>query len=150
MSILSNKKTLGRSEVIDFPDLGLIGIEAKIDTGAWSSAVHCFNIKALEPDHLVSFQVLDPSHPAYAEETHIYKISAIRPVKSSSGDIENRYFIKTQVVIFGQVMPIEISLTNRSSMGFPVLIGRKILKGNFVVDVAKKNCSLKLLSKTTQ
>jgi hypothetical protein len=64
-------------------------------------------------------------------------------VKSSSGESQERTFIKTSIVLFRRRIPIELSLTDRSDMRYPVLLGRKLLKRRFVVDVARQLLSYK-------
>ena len=141
--LIRKKSVIGRKDKVDFPELDLIDIDVKIDTGAFSSAIHCHNIEIIDSDTApkVRFNLLDPSHPDYDEKEFLLPVHSQKPVKSSSGEIENRIFIKTKILIFGKMRPIQLSLTDRSDMKFPVLIGRKLLKGKFVVDVAKRDLS---------
>ena len=64
-------------------------------------------------------------------------------VRSSNGQLQYRYLIKTSVIIFGKKYKTEFTLTDRGKMKYPILIGRKLLNKNFVVDVSKLNLSLK-------
>ncbi|MCA1801587.1 MAG: RimK/LysX family protein [Rhodothermaceae bacterium] len=135
-----NEKTiLGRREFIDFPDLGLTGIEAKIDTGAYTSSIHCHDITIHSgaESKLVAFKLLDPDHPAY--EHRILQLPLVKQkiVRSSSGDEENRAIIRTTVRIGGHSFLTDLSLTDRSGMDYPVLLGRKAIRKRFIVDVAK-------------
>ena len=145
LKMKKTKHTIGRVERIDFPLWKMNDIEAKIDTGAYTSSIHCHDIEEFEKDgdKLVRFNLLDPEHPSY--EDHIFElpIHDKRVVKSSNGQSSLRYFIQTVVRIFEEEFKIELSLTDRSEMRFPILIGRKFLKKRFIVDVAKKNLSLK-------
>ena len=129
------KQIIGRGEVVDFPELGLSGISAKIDTGAYSSTLHCRDIKVSEgQEKILSFKVLG------SPEKEIYfKDFSQKKIKNSFGEAEKRYIIKTKIKIAGRVIKSIISLADRGNMRYPVLIGRKLLKNKFVVDVALKN-----------
>ena len=137
--------TIGRVERIDLPNWQMEGIEAKIDTGAYSSSVHCHHIKEINKDGspYVQFNLLDPEHPDFNDKLFELPVHDKREVKSSNGIGSTRIFIKTIIVLFGNEYQIELSLADRSEMRFPILIGRKFLKNRFVVDVAQKNLSLK-------
>ncbi len=133
--------TIGRIDKVDFPELGLENVEAKIDSGAYTCSIHCENISAFYKgdEHYVHFNVCH-------EETslaHEAKVFASKQVKNSFGQIEYRYTVKTHVILFEKSFLIELALTNRSSMKYPVLLGRKLLGDRFVIDVTKKNISFK-------
>lgn len=131
------KIIIGRVDKADFPDLELYDIDVKIDTGAYTSSIHCHNIDIIEEDgkRLVHFNLLDPSHPEYDEKDYVLPLHKTKKVKSSSGDAQVRTFIKTSIILYRRRIPIELSLTDRSDMRYPVLLGRKLLKKRFVVDV---------------
>lgn len=139
------KETIGRLEIVDLPKWDIKEIEAKIDTGAYSSSLHCHNIKEYEKNGAkwVKFNLLDPEHPSYNERLFSLPISDIREVKSSNGQTELRVFVKTKIIFFNKEHDIELSLTNRSEMKYPILVGRKFLKTKFLVDVSKKYLSNK-------
>ena len=141
----SLKTVIGRKELVDFPSLKLFNINAKIDTGAFTSAIHCKELKVVKRDgeRFVKFKLLDPSHPGYSEKEHRCKIHARKKIKNSFGQSEDRYIIKTKIVFFEQVHDIELSLSDRSKMDHPVLIGRKFINNKFVVNVTKFNLSKK-------
>ncbi|MBE0495750.1 MAG: ATP-dependent zinc protease [Campylobacterales bacterium] len=134
MSLL-NKAIIGRVELVTLPAFELEDLEAKIDTGADSSALHCTNI-AFHEDHTVSFHVLDANHPSYVSKTFRLPIHALKKVKSSNGVSKKRAFIKTEISLYGHIYPIVLSLTDRSYMAMPMLLGRKFLEGRFLVDVS--------------
>lgn len=139
------KRLIGRRERIDFPALGLMNIEAKVDTGAFTSAIHCHHVKAVkkQSEVFVRFSLLDPAHPAYVRRVHELPLHARRMVKNSFGQAEARYSVLTTLRIFGQLFPIELTLADRSKMEYPVLLGRKLLAPHFLVDSAKLDLSLK-------
>ncbi len=139
------KLTIGRSDIADFPKLDLYGIEIKVDTGAYTSSFHCHNI-AIENGILKS-QFLDPEHEKYHEKFLYFKDFSEKLVKSSNGVSEMRFLIKTEILIFDQTYPIELTLTERGSMRYPVLLGRKFLSKQFIVDTAMKNISYKKFKK---
>lgn len=129
------KNLIGRREQVDFPDLGLYNITAKMDTGAYTAVLHCHDIR--EEKGVLRFKLLDPTHPEYSETDHSAKDYFQKDIKNSFGENERRYIIKTRVKMGGRVIKSVISLTNRGSMRYPVLIGRKFLKNRFVVDVSQ-------------
>jgi hypothetical protein len=141
MIILTEKKIIGRREKVDFPDLGLYEIDAKIDSGAFTSSIHCHNIELVKQNRkkFVSFNLLDPSHPAYNEKNFVLPVHSDKKVKSSFGNVEHRYVILTRMKIFDEIFDVELSLADRSNMEVPVLLGRKALRKKFLVDVDKEN-----------
>lgn len=149
MAVKRKKKTIGRREKVSFPELGIKYIDAKIDTGAYSSVLHCHYIKVyeFEGEWYVKFSPLDPDHPEYAENEFNFPVHSKKIIKNSFGESETRYFIKTKISMFKTRYPIELSLTDRSNMDFPVLIGRKLLHGRFIVNVSRTNQSYKSIQK---
>lgn len=138
----SNIKTLiGRTDIVDFPKLELFDIDIKVDSGANTSSFHCHSIQ--EENNVLKCQFLDPKHEKYHEKYFIFDEFTQKMIKSSNGIAENRYLIKTEILIFNEIYPIELTLTERGSMKFPVLLGRKFLSKKFMVDTAKKNLSFK-------
>jgi len=139
------KTLIGRTDVVDFPNLNLFGIEVKIDTGAYTSSFHCHDIK-IEND-ILKCQLLDPEHHKFQDIHFEFSEFSQKKVKSSNGQIENRYLIKTEIFIFNQIYPISLTLSERGSMKYPVLLGRKFLSKKFIVDTSKKNVSFKNIIK---
>ncbi len=146
-----NLHTVGRVEQVDLPDWNITGIEAKIDTGAYSSSIHCHHIEEFEKEGIsfVRFNILDPEHHSYNDQLVELPIFDKRDVKSSNGQTETRFFIKTTIRMFNTEYKIELSLTDRSVMKFPVLIGRKFIHNKFLVDVSKKNLSKQITERTS-
>ena len=137
-----NLKTLiGRRDVVDFPKLALFNIDIKIDSGAYTSSFHCHSIQ--EENNILKCQFLDPKHEKYHEKYFTFNEFTQKRIKSSNGITENRYLIKTEILIFNEIYLIDLSLTERGSMKFPVLLGRKFLSKRFMVDTSKKNLSFK-------
>jgi hypothetical protein len=143
------KLTIGRIDIVDLPDFGFINVPAKIDTGAYTSALHCSNIIVQNEEGVLrlSFNIQDAEGNIL--ENHKFTTSEFQQkfIKSSIGERELRYVVKAKIVLFGRAFKTDFSLTNRTEMKFPVLIGRKLLKRRFVVDVSETNLSYK--SKTS-
>lgn len=139
------KIVIGRSDKVDFPELMLKNLSVKTDTGAYTSSIHCHDIQEVVDgeDTCIEFYLLDPSHPKYVDKKFKTKDYERKVIKSSFGESEERYIIATTVVMFGQEYPIELSLSERSNMKYPVLLGRKFLNKIFVVDTSMKNLSFK-------
>lgn len=125
-------KKIGRIEKVSFPDLSIDSIDAKVDTGAYGTALHVNGIRARNGK--LSFWVDDPSCRLYFDK---YKVIN---VKSSFGKTQKRYSIMTRVKVGDSTYKIYVSLTNRKDMKYPVLIGRRFLyKFHYIVDVRKKH-----------
>lgn len=141
------KRIVGRRELVDFPQFQLWGVEAKVDTGAYTSAIHCSNIHlATDADgrQRLHVQLLDPSHPDFDGRPMEFEEFGLRDIKSSNGDVQERYVIRAILRIFGEDFNTEFSLSDRSDMKYPVLLGRRLLRhGRFVVDVSRRNVSSK-------
>jgi hypothetical protein len=137
------KRIIGKKDKADFPLLGLSNIDIKIDTGAYTSSIHCHEIttEIIEGIKMVNFKLLDPSHAEYNHKYLSAPIHKEKKVKSSIGKAEKRYIIKSNMVLFGKNYVIQLSLTNRGSMRYPVLIGRKLLNNKFLVDTSQSNLS---------
>jgi hypothetical protein len=134
-----NRKIIGRRELVNFPGLGLSGIEAKIDTGAYTSSIHCKEVKSFTKSEIeyVSFMLLDKEHPLFDNKLITAPVYKKKSVKNSFGQAEQRFVIKTMIDFFDEYYEIEISLADRSLMDYPLLLGRKVLRRRFIVDVSK-------------
>ena len=127
------KVVIGRDEMIQFPELGIGLVDGRVDTGARSSSMHAANIEPFEQDDECWVRFDFEEYKGL--EAKLWKQKYVR---SSNGKKESRYFIKTKVKFAdGNKYPITMSLTDRSKMKFPVLLGRRLLAGRFLVDVGK-------------
>lgn len=140
-----NKKIIGRTDKIDFPKLNLFAIDAKIDTGAYTSAIHCSKI--IEANGVLKCTFYSKGHPHFSGKEVVFENFTFTDVKSSNGFVENRYKIKTEVVFFSKTYKINLTLSTRAEMKFPVLIGRQFLKQKFMVDVDLLDLSYKKTEK---
>ena len=140
----TKKIIIGRKDVADFDQLDLFGIEVKVDSGAYTSSFHCHKIeKIIKNDRdWVKCNFLDPDHPQFHEKEFSFEIFKIRKIKSSNGIVEERLSIITEIIIFERKYPIELTLTERTDMKHPVLLGRKFLSKRFLIDTSRKNLSL--------
>jgi ribosomal protein S6--L-glutamate ligase len=135
-----NKVILGSEEWCTFPDLGIPTIKARVDSGAKTSALHAVNIAPFIKDdtNWVKFDI----NPIQNNNKTVIHCEAPlvdkRIVKSSSGFREQRYVIQTMLEIGDSKWPIEMTLTNRDSMGFRMLLGREAMSGRVLVDPEKK------------
>jgi len=141
-----SKIIIGRRDRIDLPELGLRNIRAKIDSGAYGSALHCSQIEVIVKNNkmVLSFVPLDQGYHGFTNKKYYFEHYKDKLVKSSSGESEHRYIIATDTIIFGQTIRTEFSLTDRSQMKYPILLGRKFLRKRFLVDVSQKEVSYKL------
>jgi hypothetical protein len=140
---LKEKILIGRRENIDMPDLHLFNITSKIDTGAYTTALHCMDIYELREgkEKVLCFKLMDPSHPMFTNEEIQIKNYTRRKIKNSFGQLEKRFIIKTTIILAGKEIVTEVSLSDRSNLKYPVLIGRRLLSKGFVIDVTKINLS---------
>ena len=136
------KKTIGRVDKVDFPKLGLFNIDVKIDTGAYTSAIHCSQIIVDGENLKCTFY--SKGHPYFSGKEVIFENFTKTDVKSSNGFKENRFKVKSEVLFFGKRYKINLTLSTREDMKFPVLIGRQFLKNKFLIDVDQENISYNL------
>jgi hypothetical protein len=140
------KITIGRVDKADFPKLNLEDIDLKIDSGAYTSSIHCSDIKEVTDNNetVIKFTLLDPEHPFYNHKEFTSKNYSSKIVKSSNGISEKRFMIQTEITIFNTNFPIYLTLSERKDMKFPILLGRKFLNKKFVIDTSRTNLSYKL------
>jgi hypothetical protein len=139
---MKQKQIVGAQEHISIIDLELYDLDAKVDTGADSNALHCDDIY-IDEDGFVHFTLLDKVHPSYHGKKMKMPIYKIKKVRSSNGLVQERASIKVTVDFFGKSYKTVISLTSRADMKYPMLIGRKFLENRFLVDVSKEYQSSK-------
>jgi hypothetical protein len=130
---------LGWREWISLPELGLNLVKAKVDTGARTSTLHAFYVDSFNRrgERYVRFGV----HPLQKRTDVVIHGEALvvdqRRVTDSGGHCEDRFVIRTRVVLPGHDWPIEVTLTNRETMLFRMLLGRTALAGRARIDPAR-------------
>ena len=129
---------IGWREWIILPDIGIRRIKVKVDTGARSSSLHAFDIEPFSRGHRewIRFKV-QPIQRSESLVTAEAELLEYRHVRSSSGEIDHRPVILTSVKILGESWPIELTLANRDSMGFRMLLGREGFRGRLLVDAGR-------------
>ncbi|MCA9333079.1 ATP-dependent zinc protease [Candidatus Saccharibacteria bacterium] len=130
---------IGRAERVNLPELGLKGVPAKVDTGADASSIWATGLEVSDNGLEVVF--FGPDSPYYSGEKVQFPPGTytFTRVASSFGQREVRYKVKLRVKVAGRVIYATFTLANRSSKTYPILIGRKLLHGKFIVDVSKGN-----------
>ena len=146
---MTEKIVLGWREWLRLPELGIVRIKAKVDTGARTSALHAHDIRYVRRggQRMVRFTV----HPL--QRSTRGAISAVAPlvderhVRSSVGHEELRPVILTTIDVGGQLWAVEITLTKRDVMGFRMLLGRQAIRGHAIVDPGRSFITRKVRRK---
>ena len=133
---MSDKFIIGSIEICDLPDMGINQLEVRVDTGAKTSSLHVDHMekftRAGKP--WVRFDIHPDVHNVDRSISCEAPLSDIRRVKSSNGESEQRYVIKTTIRLSNQSWPIEITLTDRSDMSYLMLLGREGMGDKVLVD----------------
>ena len=126
-------------EWVALPDLGIDRIKAKVDTGARTSALHTFRVEPFERagTWCVRFWVHPLQRVDAVEVCCEATVLDRRVVRDSGGHEEERYVIRTRVELAGACWPVEVTLTDRDSMGFRMLLGRTAIRRRYLVDPGK-------------
>lgn len=135
------KRLLGRVEPLRMPMVYPHALQARVDTGAATSALHCKSIAAFTDEggvEMVRFIPLDDRYPDWAPAEVCLPVWQQRTVKSSSGHREKRYFVLLEVQLGKRKLRTPFSLTDRKHMRYPVLLGRSLLRRGYLVDVSRK------------
>ena len=136
------KTVIGSEEWCCLPDLSLPAIKARIDSGAKTSSIHAFNIQTFRRrgELWASFEV----HPIQNDRHTVVRcerpIVDRRSVKSSSGVAETRYVVTSSLEMGDETWDIELTLANRDSMGYRMLLGREAMTGRLLIDPAQRFC----------
>lgn len=132
MSKVGEKTIFGSFEYVSLPDLGIESAIAKIDTGAYSGAIHCSLIeeRTREPDGKTVLRFVPSANHDHVVETEGYEIVTVR---SSTGHEVERYLINTEIFVQDKKYAITIGLADRSKMQREILIGRRFLRENNIL-----------------
>ena len=131
----SLKPVIGRAERIDFPDAGIVGLPAKVDTGAYRSSIWATKIK--EENGVLKFVLLGPSSEFYCGKVMETREYRVVQVENSFGHKQMRYSVFLTVKVNGKKIRSNFTLANRRAKTYPALVGRKMLKNGFIVDVSQ-------------
>lgn len=135
---IAPKVVVGWREWVALPQAGVEWMKAKVDTGARSSSIHAFDLEAFERDgqEWVRFSI----HPwQKSDDDHVELSLPVldrREVRSSNGQVEQRYAVALDVTLAGRTVTTVMTLSNRDEMGFRMLIGREALERGFLVDAS--------------
>jgi hypothetical protein len=143
----SSLQIIGATDILDLPELGWSDVPVRIDSGATTSSIHCSRVRLItdgEQPQLCFYLDAKKGAPQRSFTVTDFKETFVR---NSSGKEEKRYVIKTKITIFGKKIKAEFSLANRRKMRYPILIGRKLLKKRFLIDVSQKDLSATKRSK---
>lgn len=127
---------VGSLELCHLPELEIENLHIRVDTGAATSSLHVDNIEEITEDdeQWVAFDI----HPDYHDVSKVVrrkaKVLDTRTIKSSSGERQKRFVIETLLVLGTEQWPIHITLSDRSSMSYLMLLGRQAMNGHIIVD----------------
>jgi hypothetical protein len=130
------KAVIGWREWVQLPELGVFEMKAKVDTGADSSSLHAFNVERIQRNGVdyVRFEI----HPKQRSRKPTIQCEAPlameKKVKNPGGRSELRPVIRTKVIVAGVGLDALVNLTSRDEMGFRMLLGRRAVRNEFVID----------------
>ncbi len=142
-----SKNIIGRDDHADFPAFNLENVPVKIDSGAYTCTIHCKSIQLNENDEL-EVVFLDKKYASYTGEKRIFTLFETRKVRSSSGELQRRYTVKGTIRLFGKSYKTTFTLSSRTKMRYPVLLGRRLLNKRFLIDTSLSDVSFKLKMNT--
>lgn len=135
--LLKEKVLIGRVEWVELPDLK-IKLKARIDTGAKTTSLHATNIEEVEQrgELFVKFQTQDLEGKTIQV---VRKVETTQKVSNTAGFVSKRYVIKEKLKMGSIEREVSINLNDRSKMDYKFLVGRNLLLGRFIVDVARSH-----------
>ena len=130
------KMIIGGLEICQLPELGIRDLQVRVDTGAKTSSLHVDNLTHFKKQGKpwVAFDIHPDVHNVRSIIHCEARIHDIRNVKSSNGESQERYVIKTQLRLGNDAWPIEITLADRSDMSYLMLLGREGMSNRVLVD----------------
>ena len=132
----NHQRVIGSTELIKVGNIE--SVPAKIDTGADTSAIWVSDV-TMAKDGSLSFTLFNKKSPLYTGEKLVVTDYVAKAVRSSHGDEQIRYCVKLPIEIDGKSLVTAFTLADRTKNKFPVLIGRRTLEGNFLVDASKSS-----------
>lgn len=132
---------IGAVERGTLPELGISSLPMRVDTGAATSSLHVENLLEFKRGgrNWVSFNLHPDIHNVNLGVRITTRVKGRKKVKSSSADTEHRIVIDTLLNLGGQEWVIQLTLTNRAQMTYPMLLGREAMARRFLVDPAREH-----------
>ena len=136
MKTFEEKMVVGALEQCDLPSLHIANLDIRVDTGAKTSSLHVDNLEEFERDgeSWVSFDIHPDAHNVAKVVRRSARVKDQRTIKSSNAKKEKRCVIETEICMGSRQWSIEVTLTDRSSMSYLMLLGREAMLGKLVVD----------------
>jgi hypothetical protein len=134
----SGKVEIGWCEMVDIPSLGLTGVHAKMDTGAATSSIHATRVKPVDRNGKACVEFWFRLNAGEKPKRYEAPIIDRRSVRSSNGEAQERYVIAAQFCFGKLCWNGQLTLANRRSMAFPLLIGRRALRRGFLVNSGRR------------
>ena len=130
------RKVIGWREWVGLPDLGVIEVKAKVDTGADNSSLHAFEIERFDEGgiEMVRFEIHPRQRKRKPSISCVAQVAGERKVRNPGGRLETRPVIRTTLVVAGEELEALVNLTTRDEMTFRMLLGRRTVRSRFVVD----------------
>ncbi|MGR3513598.1 MAG: ATP-dependent zinc protease family protein [Paracoccaceae bacterium] len=130
---------IGWKECVSLPDLGLDSLKAKVDTGARTSALHATDIETFTKDAAVWVKFMADSGHGLCDCPLEAPLHEERAIKNTSGIPEDRFVIRTRLRLGSRLWRIDLSLSDRTNMTFPMILGRRALKSHDVAVHTKRS-----------
>lgn len=134
----SNKVEIGWCEMVDIPSLGLYQVHAKMDTGAATSSIHASRVKPITRDGKAWVEFWFRLNAGEKPKRYEAPVIDRRSVRSSNGEKQDRYVITAQFCFGKLCWNGQLTLANRRSMAFPLLIGRRALRRGFLINSGRR------------
>ena len=124
---------IGWHECISLPELGLQDFAVKVDTGAKTTALHADDIETFHKGSIKWVRFRSPDIPGTPPRTCEFPVFTKRDITNTSGAAVTRIVIRTPMILAGRKWKIDISLTDRGTMRFPLILGRRALRRKNIV-----------------
>jgi len=132
----TGRTTIGWREWVSMPDLGIVEVKAKVDTGADNSSLHAFNIERFVEDGVdkVRFEIHPRQRKRKPSVDCVAQVVGERKVRNPGGRSELRPVIRIKLIVAGEELDALVNLTTRDEMTFRMLLGRRTVRNRFLVD----------------